>query len=112
MGVFEPVDAANVRMVQGGEELSFALEPREPLRVLSHRGQQHLDRDVAIQLRVARAIHLAHPTRPKQGDDFVRTEARTDGHRHGTLVVASRSSPMPPTPSSDTISYAPRRMPA
>ena len=36
---------------------------------------QDLDRDVAIQLRVARAIDLAHAAGADRHDDFVRAEA-------------------------------------
>ena len=36
---------------------------------------QDLDRDVAIQLRVARAIHLAHAAGPEGREDFVGAEA-------------------------------------
>ena len=36
---------------------------------------KHLDRDVAIQLRIARAIDLAHSPSAEGGEDFVRTDA-------------------------------------
>ena len=58
--VLEPVDRADVRMVQRGEHLRFALEAREAIRIARERVGQDLQRDVAIQLRIARAIHLAH----------------------------------------------------
>ena len=43
---------------------------------------EHLDRDVALQPGVARAIHLAHPAGADRGDHFVRTEpgAGREGH--------------------------------
>ena len=47
-------------MVELREELRLALEPRQPLPVVGECRGQHLDRDVAIQSRVARAIHFAH----------------------------------------------------
>jgi hypothetical protein len=40
--------------------------------------RQDLDRDEAIEPRVARAIDLSHSTGAEWGDDLVRTEARTD----------------------------------
>ena len=43
-----------------GERLRFAREPREPFGIAGERVGQDLDRDVAIELRIARAIHLAH----------------------------------------------------
>ena len=41
-------------------------------------------RDVATQLRIARAIHLAHAARADRLDDFIRPEPRAgrDRHRH------------------------------
>ena len=56
----EPVDAADVRMVQRREHLRFALEAREAIGIGGEGVRQDLDRDVAIELRVARAIDLAH----------------------------------------------------
>ena len=66
-------------MVQRGEHLRLAIEPREPLGVVRDRRQQHLDRDVAIQLGIARAIDLTHAARAEHGDDLVRSEAAADG---------------------------------
>ena len=50
-------------MIERGEHLRFACEPREPVGVAGERVGQDLERDIAIELRVARAIHLAHPAR-------------------------------------------------
>ena len=66
-------------MVQRGEGLGFALKPREPLGVGGERLGQDLDRDVAIQLRVARAIDLAHAAGAERGQDLVRAEAGAGG---------------------------------
>ncbi len=52
----------DVGMVQRGEHLRFAAEPRQPIGIVGHRRQQHFDGDVAIQLRVARTVDLAHPS--------------------------------------------------
>ena len=41
--------------------------------------RQNLDRDVAIEVRVARPIHFAHAAGSEGGDDFVRTEAGAGG---------------------------------
>ena len=54
-------------MRERGDGLGFALEPREGRRVRGERVRQDLDRDVAIQLRVARAVHLAHPAGAERG---------------------------------------------
>ena len=50
-------------------------------------------RDVAIEPRVARAIHFAHAASAEGGDNLVRTEARASGQGHESgliLVVAPR----------------------
>ena len=49
------------------------------------RGQlrrEDLDRDVAVQLRVARAVDLAHPARAERREDLVGTETCSGGERH------------------------------
>ena len=50
-----------LRMVERREDLRFALEPREPIGIAGEGVGQDLQRDVAIELRVARAIDLPHP---------------------------------------------------
>src|SRR5262245_6923533 len=52
----------------------LALESRDPFRIGRVRLGQNLDCDLAIQLEVAGAIHLAHATRTEQADNFVRAE--------------------------------------
>jgi hypothetical protein len=76
-GLFQAVDLRDVRVIERCERLRFALESRQPLRIVCERFGEDLQRDVAIELRVPRAIHLAHTTRAERGDDFVGTEART-----------------------------------
>ena len=86
---FEAVDRGDVGMIQRRERLRFAREPREPIGIVRERVRQDLDRDVAIQLRVARAIHLAHAAFADLRGDFVDAEARAGGR--GPI-----SSPPPP----------------
>ena len=68
-------------MIEGGERLRFALEAREPVGVVREGLGQNLDRDLTIQLRVARAVHLAHAAFADAGDNFVDTETGTGGKR-------------------------------
>ena len=44
-----------------GEDLGLAFESREPLGIARERLGQDLDRDLALQLRVGRAVDDAHP---------------------------------------------------
>ena len=62
-------------MIQRGEDLRFALEAGEAIGIAGEGIRQNLERDVAIQLRIARAIHLAHAAGAKGREDFVRAEA-------------------------------------
>lgn len=54
----------DVRMVERGEELRFALEPREALGIQGKGFGEDLDRSVAIQPGVARAIDSPIPPTP------------------------------------------------
>ena len=73
---FEPVDVRDVRVIQRCQHLRLAAEARQAIGIVGDGGQQHLDRDVAIQLGVAGAIDRPHSTGAESGEDFVRAEAR------------------------------------
>ena len=62
-------------MIEQGQDLGFAFKPREAFAVSRSRFGQHSDRDVAVELRIARAIHLTHAVHADRGDDLVRAEA-------------------------------------
>ena len=47
------------------------LEPRAAVRVRGERLGQNLDRHVAAEPGIPRAVDVAHPARPEQGDDLV-----------------------------------------
>ena len=71
VGVLEPVDRGDVRMIQRGEDFRFALKAGQAVGVGCERRWKDLDGDVTLQLRIARAIDLAHAPGPKGGKDFV-----------------------------------------
>ena len=71
------VDRDDVRVVQRPGRLRLLLEAPQAVRVLRVRGGQDLDRDVALQPRVAGAIDLAHPARADRAEDLVRPETGT-----------------------------------
>ena len=81
--VLETVDRGDVGVVQRGEDLGFAPEAGHPVTVERERFGQDLHRDVATQLRIPRAIDLAHASRAKQGHDLIRAKpsAGSEGHR-------------------------------
>ena len=51
--VLDAVDLRDVRMIERGERLRFALEAHQAIGVAGERGRQDLERDLAIELRVA-----------------------------------------------------------
>jgi hypothetical protein len=57
----------DVGVIKRGEHTRLTLKSGESFEVASDGGRQHLDRDVAIQLRVSRPVHFAHPTRAQRG---------------------------------------------
>lgn len=66
-------------MIQRGDRLRFALEALATLGIVRDGGRQHFDRDLAMELGVARTKHLTHPTDADAGTDFIRAEARAGG---------------------------------
>ncbi len=70
-------------MIQGGERLCLAREPRQAIVIAGKSLVQDLDRHIATQRGVAGAVDLAHAARPERGQDHVRTEAGTGGEGHG-----------------------------
>jgi hypothetical protein len=62
-------------VVQRREEFGFALEPGEPLDIGCERVRQNLDRDGPFQIRVRRAVDLAHAARADLAGDFIWAES-------------------------------------
>jgi len=56
----EPVDGGDVGVVERREEPRLALEPREAVGVGGEGGREELERDVATEFGVARAVYLTH----------------------------------------------------
>ena len=65
------VDGADVRMVQGGCGLGFALEAGQRLRVAGHFLGQKLEGHKAVQTRVFRFVDDAHPAAAQLLDNAV-----------------------------------------
>ena len=64
-------------MIERGEHLRFSFESRHAIRIVGDRRQQDLDGDVAIELRIAGAIHRAHAAFTKCCEDFECAQAYT-----------------------------------
>jgi hypothetical protein len=80
----------DVRMIQRREHLGFAMESRKPIRVPREKRRQRLDGDVARELRIPRAIHLAHPTAADERHDFVRTEPDAGWYRQARDILTGQ----------------------
>jgi hypothetical protein len=63
--LFQPVNRADVRVIQRGKHARLAHKPRAAFGIAGEVRRQTLDRDVATELAVARAVHLAHAARAK-----------------------------------------------
>ena len=74
---------SDVRMIQRGEDFGFPLEAGQSVRVGCDRRWQDLDGDLALQLRVRRAVDLAHAAFADVGCDFIEAEsgAGSEGQR-------------------------------
>ena len=81
------VERADVRMIELRDRARFAVEPLAELRVGGEALGQDLDRDGAIEARVARLVDLAHAARADRRRDFVRAEASAGGQRHRAVCV-------------------------
>src|SRR5262245_20406490 len=72
------VNRENIRMIQCGQRFGFLLEASQPIRIACEILRQYLDRDIAIEPRVSRAKHLAHPACTDAGGDSVLVERGAD----------------------------------
>jgi hypothetical protein len=75
------VNGGDVRVIERGEHLRFALEPCESNRISCEGLRQNLERDVAIEHFIARTIDVAHPTRPDELENLIDTDTRARQHR-------------------------------
>ncbi len=70
-------------VIERGERLRLALEPRQAVGIRGEELRQDLDRHLPIELRVARPIDLPHPAGAKRIDYFIGTELGAGGQGHG-----------------------------
>ena len=95
-GLFQPIDGCDVGMIQKSENMGLPLETSQALAVVGELlGQGLLDADSTLQLRVDRAVDLAHaarqssapcPARPASG-----SEATKRGSRCGFPLLGSET---------------------
>ena len=80
---FKPVNCGDVRMIERGQDLRFSSETREPLEIEGDVFGKDLQRDVAIERRVACAIYLAHAAHADLSGDFIGAESSSCYEGHG-----------------------------
>ena len=99
-------------MIERGQDLRFALEAGEPVGVEGEQFGEDLQRDVAIELRVVRAIDLPHPARAQGRLNLVRAKARASGQGHEARLIlvaqplTAKEKGTPLNPSTGRIEYA------
>jgi hypothetical protein len=100
LDLLEPVDRGDVRVVERGEKLRLASEPRQALGVLRDLCREHLDGDFTVESRVGGPVDLTHPARPEGGGDAIVREGLADHLRafpsvsrdsHHFMVFVTRS---------------------
>ena len=77
-------------MIQRRERLRFAREAREPIGIVREQLRQHLDRDVAIESRVAGAEDLAHAADADGAADLVHAQSCAWRNCQGAGIIARR----------------------
>ena len=90
---FDREDGDDVGMVERGHGAGFTPESRQALRIGGDLGRQHLERDIAAEPRIVRAIDVAHPAGTEGRQDLVGADALTLREVHGErriLLCGSR----------------------
>ena len=83
-------------MIQGGEHLRFAPKARDAFRVVHNRIGQDLERDLASERHVTRAVDLAHSAFAQRRDDFIRPDPESPGSgSRDRIIRGSRRLPVP-----------------
>jgi len=75
------VERADIGMVQRGHRSGLSLE------AVGESFVRDFDGDVAVEARIARAIHLAHAARADGREDLVRTQVSSGSQRHGRETI-------------------------
>src|SRR6202140_3073926 len=87
------VQSHDIRMVEGGNGASLAMEPCEPVGILRHLSGQNLDCDAATQLGIRRAVHFSDTTGADGRLNFVDGEASTGSQGHRTSNDSTQANP-------------------
>ena len=75
-------DAEDIGMRKEARRPGFNLKPAQTIRIGGKARRQGLDRDIAPESGIARAMHLAHAAGADEAEYFVGTEPGADGNGH------------------------------
>ena len=84
----EAVERRDVGMVERGEHARFALEAGEHVGARAELGRQQLDRDLATEPAVPRAVDLAHAAAPEETEHVIAAQALAHRDRAGRRARA------------------------
>lgn len=84
-------------MVEGGEDLRFAVKARHAVRIGGPVARQHLDGDIATKAGIAGAIDLAHAPSANLRNDTVGADRAAGGKGHACRIMSSRLGEPSPT---------------
>ena len=73
--LFEPVNNGDVGMARRGQYLRFPMQARESVGVISERVGENLEGDVAVQTRIAGAVHFVHAAGATRAENLVHAES-------------------------------------
>jgi hypothetical protein len=84
------IDRGDVGMTQRGQDFGFTLKANEAIGIAGDGRRQHFYRHGPLQIRVGRAIDLAHTADADLGGHFIAAEASTglQGHDRARLYAA------------------------
>jgi hypothetical protein len=85
VALLQTVQRRDMRVIQRGERLGLPFEACDAIRVVRQMIREYFDRHIAAELRVLRAIDLAHTACAKRREDLVRAEACSGGQSHGAF---------------------------
>ena len=83
--VADVVQRADMRMAQARDGFGFALEPVAQIGIARDVLGQDLDRNDAVEARIAGFVDLAHAADADQAGDLIDAEARSGCKSHGYL---------------------------
>ncbi len=89
----DAVNLRDVRVVERRQHLCLSVEPSEAVRIVGERIREDLQCDVAVELRVACTIDLAHPSFANEGGDGVVPKTGTHVQGHSLDPIAHEDCP-------------------